>query len=303
MKHETLATRTILIMFRAIPSGLRKMLFKAVAILFYHISEKNRLIVLHNLARAFPDKGMAELKRIARDCYRSLGIVVAEFFDISSITRDNLSDWVEFEGMEHYEKAHARKEGILFFTGHFGNWELLPAAWAVLYGPISIVYREMDNPLIREIVDRVRSHSGTRLISKERGALKLVRALSRNEIVGILIDQNVAWQEGVFVDFFGRSAATTTGLAAIALRTGAPVLPGFTYRMKDGRYRFVIGEEVEITRTGDYDRDVSENTQRLTHIVEGMIRQHPEQWFWLHQRWKTKQSQVVERPREQVSRG
>ena len=303
MKRETLTARTIFAAFRAIPLSIRKALFKALAILFYHFSEKNRLIVLHNLTCAFPEKSMVELKKVARGCYRHLAIVAAEFFDILSITRDNISDWMEFEGRdrENYEKAHAKNKGIIFFTGHFGNWEFLPVACAILYQPINIVYREMDDPVIREIVDRVRRHSGTQLIPKGGAARRLIRFLSRNENVGILADQNVAWREGVFVDFFGRPASTTSGLAAIALQTGAPVLPAFTYRMKDGRYRLFVWQEVDIIRTGDYDRDILENTQRFTNIIEVMIREHPEQWFWLHQRWKTKKSQAVERPKKQAS--
>ncbi|MDD5722118.1 MAG: lysophospholipid acyltransferase family protein [Syntrophales bacterium] len=302
MKKERLTARTIFIAFRAIPSSIRKALCKALFVLLYHFSEKNRLIVLHNLTCAFPEKDIAELKKIAKDCYRSLGVVFAEFFDILSMTRDNISDWMECEGLENYEKAHAKNKGIIFFTGHFGNWEFLPAAFAILYQPVNVVYREMDNPIVKEIVNRVRRHSGTQLIPKGGAAKRIIRLLNRNESVGILIDQNVAWQEGVFVDFFGRPASTTAGLASIALQTGAPVLPGFSYRMKDGRYRFVVGPEVEFVRTGDYDRDILENTQRVTNIVEEHVRRHPEQWFWLHQRWKTKKSQVLGRTRTQASR-
>lgn len=296
MKEQTLTARTIFDAFRAIPTRMRKAFFKAMMILFYHVSEKNRLVVLHNLTLAFPEKDMSELKEIARGCYRHLGIVAAEFFDILSMKRDNLSRWVEFEGLENYEKAHAKNKGIIFFTGHFGNWEFLPAVFAILYQPIHIVYRAMDDPLMREMVDRVRGNFGTRLVPKGGAARKLIRLLARNQCVGILVDQNTAWQEGVFVNFFGKPACTTTGLAAIALQTGAPVLPGFTCRMKNGKYRFIVGEEVPITQTGNYARDILENTQRVTRVVEDMIREAPEQWFWLHQRWKTKKTQVVEQP-------
>lgn len=302
MNKEIRTARTIFAAFRAIPTCMRKVLFRTLFSLFYHISEKNRLIVLHNLVRAFPEKDIAERQKIARGCYRHLAIVAAEFFDILSMTRDNISNWMEFEGLENYEKAHAKNKGVIFFTGHFGNWEFLPAACAILFQPINIVYRQMDDPVIREMVDRVRRHSGTQLIPKGGAARRLIRFLGRNENIGILADQNVAWQEGVFVDFFGRPASTTSGLAAIALQTGAPVIPAFTYRMKDGRYRLVVWEEVDIIRTGDYDRDILENTQRFTDIIEEMIRKHPEQWFWLHQRWKTQKSQVVERPRRQAER-
>ncbi len=120
----------------------------------------------------------------------------------------------------------------------------------------------------------------------------MLRSLKRNEIVGILIDQNMAWYEGVFVDYFGRPACTTNGLALLALHTGAPVLPGYIVRLPDGRYRFVIGPEVEVTRTGDRDADVLANTQRFTKVIEETVRQYPDQWFWVHQRWKTQKCQV-----------
>lgn len=293
MKKETRTTRIVFIIFRVIPLRIRRLLFKTLMLLFYQFSEKNRLIVLHNLTRAFPEKDISEVTEIARNCYKSLGIVAAEFFDILSMTRENVSDWLEFEGAENYLKAHEKNKGILFFTGHFGNWEIMVAAFALLYQPVNIVYRALDNPVIGDIVDRVRSHAGNKLIPKGGAARRIVRVLGKNEIVGILIDQNVSWREGVFVDFFGRPASTTQGFAALALQTGAPVLPGFIFRMKNGKYRFVIGPEVEISRTGDYDRDILENTQRFTDIVEDTVRRHPEQWFWLHQRWKTKKSQVL----------
>ncbi len=292
MKKETWTTRIIFALFRSIPPGVRKIVFKALMMLFYQFSGKHRLIVLNNLARSFPEKDMTELTRIARDCYRNLGIVVAEFFDIISMTRENVSDWLEFEGRDAYLKAREKNRGILFFTGHFGNWEIAAAAFALLCQPINIIYRSLDDPVLGGIVDKVRSHTGNKLIPKGGAARKIIRLLAENESIGILVDQNVSWREGVFVDFFGRPASTTKGLAALALQTGAPVLPGFIFRMKNGRYRLVIGPEVEISRTGDYERDIFENTQRFTKIVEDNVRKYPEQWFWLHQRWKTKMSQV-----------
>ena len=292
MKKETWTTRIIFALFRSIPPGVRKIVFKALMMLFYQFSGKHRLIVLNNLARSFPEKDMTELTRIARDCYRNLGIVVAEFFDIISMTRENVSDWLEFEGRDAYLKAREKNRGILFFTGHFGNWEIAAAAFALLCQPVNIIYRSLDDPVLGGIVDKVRSHTGNKLIPKGGAARKIIRLLAENESIGILVDQNVSWREGVFVDFFGRPASTTKGLAALALQTGAPVLPGFIFRMKNGRYRLVIGPEVEISRTGDYERDIFENTQRFTKIVEDNVRKYPEQWFWLHQRWKTKMSQV-----------
>ena len=293
MKKETRTTRIVFIIFTAIPLKIRRILFKILMILFYQFSEKHRLIVLHNLTRAFPEKDVSEVTEIARDCYKNLGIVAAEFFDILSMTRENIFDWLEVEGLESYLRAHEKNKGILSFTGHFGNWEIGAAAFAFLCHPVNIVYRTLDNPVIGGIVDRVRSHTGNKLLPKGGAARRIIRLLGKNENIGILIDQNVSWREGVFVNFFGRPASTTKGLAALALQTGAPVLPSFISRMKDGKYRLVIGPEVDISRTGDYDRDILENTQRFTNIVEDNVRKHPGQWFWLHQRWKTKKSQVL----------
>ncbi|MCD6487471.1 MAG: lysophospholipid acyltransferase family protein [Syntrophobacterales bacterium] len=293
MKKETRTAKIVFLIFRVIPLNIRRILFKTLMILFYQFSEKNRLIVLHNLTRAFPEKDMLEVTKIGRDCYKNLGIVAAEFFDILSMTRENISNWLEFEGMENYLRAHKKNKGILFFTGHFGNWEIMVAAFALRCQPVNIVYRALDNPVIGNIVDRVRSHAGNKLIPKGGAARRIIQVLGKNENVGILIDQNVSWREGVFVDFFGRPASTTKGLASLALQTGAPVLPGFIFRMENGKYRFAIGPEIEISRTGDYDRDILENTQRFTNIVEDIVRKHPEQWFWLHQRWKTKKAQVL----------
>lgn len=302
MQEVTLTTRTIFVLFRAIPLGMRKTLFKAFFLLFYHFSEKNRLIVLHNLVRAFPEKSLPELKRIAKDSYRHLGIVAAEFFDILSLTMDNILDWFVPEGLEHYVKAYAQNKGILLFTGHFGNWEIMAAACAVIFDPVHIVYRELDNPFMRNIVDRVRSYTGNKLIPKGGAARKIIRLLGKKQSIGILIDQNVSWKEGVFIDFFGRSAATTSGLAAIALQTGAPVLPAFAYRIPSGKYKVVLGPVLEMSETGDYERDIYENTKRFTNILEEHVRRHPEQWFWLHQRWKTKKTQIVNKTKKRASR-
>jgi len=279
-------------MFRAIPLKVRRALFRALSALLYQFSEKYRLIVLHNLTRAFPEKDMSDLTRIARDCYRSLGMLAAEFFDILSMTGENISDWVEVEGLENYVSAHEKNKGILSFSGHFGNWEMGIAAFALFCQPLNLVYRTLDNSIIGDIVGRVRSHTGNSLLPKGGAVRKITELLPKNEVVCIMMDQNVFWREGVFVDFFGRPAATTKGLAVLALQTGAPVLPFFISRMKEGRHRFVIGQEVEISRTGDYDRDIFENTQRFTNIIEDNVRRYPEQYFWLHQRWKTKKTQI-----------
>ena len=283
---------TLLACFQGIPISLRRALFTGLSRLFYLLVPRQRLIAAYSLRRAFPEKSDDEILRIVRDVYRNMGIMAAEFFDVPRLTKENIGKFVEAEGLEHYLRALEKGRGVLFFTGHFGNWELSAAAGALLMKPAVVIYRKLDSALLEHLVLRVRSAAGNILLSKEHAMRALIRSLKRNEIVGILIDQNVAWYEGVFVDFFGRPACTTNGLALLALHTGAPVLPGYMIRLPDGRYRLVIGPEVELTRTGDRDADVLTNTQRFTKVIEEAVRRYPDQWFWVHQRWKTQRCQI-----------
>lgn len=282
----------VLICFRGIPLSLRKILFIGFFRLFYHLVPRQRLIAVYNLRRAFPEKSDDEILRIARGVYRNMGIMAAEFFDIPRLTKENIGELVEAEGLEHCRKALEKGRGVLFFTAHFSNWELSAAAAALLIKPVVAIYRTLDSSLLEHLVLRVRSATGNTLLPKEHAMRTMIRSLRRNEMLGILIDQNMAWYEGVFVDYFGRPACTTTGLALLALHTGAPVLPGFLVRLQDGRYRLVIGPEVEVTRTGDRAKDVLANTQRFTKVIEETVRRYPDQWFWVHQRWKTQKCQV-----------
>jgi KDO2-lipid IV(A) lauroyltransferase len=284
-------TRIILIVFGTIPLRARRTLFKGIALLLYHFSLKHRMITLHNLMRSFPEKDIFEIKKIAKGSFRNLGIMAAEFFEAFGFTRDNITDWVDFEGSDTYKRALARGKGLLFYSAHFGNWELGAAAFALGYQPLYGIYRLLDNPILEDLFLAERSHTGNMLLTKGGIMGKIVKILKENKVVGIMMDQNVSWREGVFVDFFGRPACTTRRFAEIALQTGSPVLPVFIFRQDDGRYKIVV-KEAEIIRTGDYDRDILLNTQNFTTIVEEVVREHPDQWFWLHQRWKTKKCQV-----------
>lgn len=286
MKKNT-STTVVMALFAAIPRKIRRKIFAALFLLFYHISPRRRLIAIHNLKRAFPEKNMSEIIEIAKGVYRNMAIVVADFFDIPKLTPDNFRDLIEVEGLEHCRKALEKNKGVLLFGGHFGNWELGAIALSLVVKPSVFIYRPLDNPLLENLVTWVRSCTGNIPLAKDFAMRSMLRHLKKNDILGILIDQNASIAEGVFVDFFGRPACTTTGLALLALHTGAPVLPGYALRLDDGRYRFIFGEEVEIVRTGDRDQDVLINTQNFTRIVETTIRKYPDQWFWVHQRWKT----------------
>jgi KDO2-lipid IV(A) lauroyltransferase len=287
MIKQTLGTRAALAIFGVIPLTVRKSFFVFLSLLFYYVHTRRRLITIHNLKCAYPEKSMSEIIEIAKGVYRNFGIVAAEFFDIPSLSRENLSSIIETEGLEHCTKALEKNKGLLLFGAHFGNWELHAIAVSLLVRPILIVYRRMDNPFLEEVITWVRSITGNILISKSRAMRHLLRHLKDKGILGILIDQNWSRQEGCFVEFFGRPACTTNGLALLALHTGAPVIPAFMARMPNGKYKFIVGEEVAITRTGDRKEDIIVNTQKFTRIIEDMVRRYPDQWFWAHQRWKT----------------
>jgi len=290
--HLTGFTRFILSCFRFISLRRRIKLFVGLSLAFYHLSPRRRLIALHNLKSAFPEKSLGEIVPIAKGVYRNMAIVAAEFFDLPWLTEDRIREIVEVEGLEYCAEALKKKRGLLMVSAHFGNWELQAVAFSLLFQPLLFLYRPLDNPFLEHLVTSVRSSTGNIPLAKKKAMRQMLRTLNDNGIVGLMIDQNWSWQEGVFVDFFGRPACTSGGFARLALHTEAPVIPGFMVRLESGKYRMVIGKPVELVNTGERAKDVLTNTQNFTRIVEEMIRKYPDQWFWVHQRWKTQPYEV-----------
>jgi len=286
--EKTKTTDRMLFAFRLVPLAVRKAIFIALFKLFYHVSLKSRLIVLHNLLRSFPEKDTDEIIKIAKGVYRHFAIVAAEFFELPQITKENIHQWVDVEGMGNYLAAVAQGKGVLSIVAHFGNWELMTIAVPMYLKPMYIVYRPLDSPVIDNMVEYVRTMNGNELIPKGGSGKRIIELLKENHIIGILSDQNVAAYEGVFVDFFGRPACTGVGLAVMAMRSGAPVVPAFMARQPSGKYKLILKPAMEAICTDDYESDLQFNTQRFTKEVEDIIREYPDQYFWFHQRWKTK---------------
>ena len=280
--------------FRFIPLSVRRSIATNMARLAYYLLVKHKLITIHNLSRAFPQKSPDEILKIAKASYVSFGLVVAEFSSILELTEHNLHQWVTIKGLDHYAEACRKGKGVLLFSAHFGNWEIGNAALAILTKPFIFVYRRLDSPFLEEAITYVRSSCGNTSLDKKNAMRPMIRALKKGTTINLLIDQNVALYDGVFVNFFGRPACTTSGLALLAMHTGAPVLPVFTTRMPDAKYLMEIGSEVQVSCSGDRNADVLENTQNFTKMIEDHIRRYPEQWFWVHQRWKTKRWQKKE---------
>lgn len=288
-------TWCILSCFRCIPLPWRIHFFAGLALAFYHLSPRRRLITLHNLQNAFPEKSMTEIIMIAKGVYRNMAVIAAEFFDIPWLDEERIREMVAVEGLEHCVEALKKKRGLLMVTAHFGNWELGAIAFSLFFQPVLLLYRPLDNLFLDRLVASVRSATGNRLLVKNKAMRKMLRTINANGIVGLLIDQNWSWQEGVFVEFFGRPACTSDGVARLAMHAEAPVIPCFMVRREDGKYTLVIGEAIELVDTGEREADVLINTQNFTRIVEEMIRKYPDQWFWVHQRWKTQPCDVQQK--------
>ena len=219
----------------------------------------------------------------ADEVYRSIARMLVSFARFPRIRRENISSLIRYDGFEHFEEALRRGKGVLFATGHLGNWELSAFAHAFLAAPMQVVVRPLDNPLIDALVERYRGLSGNNILSKRDFARPMLKALQRNEAVGILVDQNAALSEGVFVDFFGHKACVSPSFAKLAARTGATVIPGFAvWSVDEGRYILKFYPPVEISG------DAAVDTQRIQSALERAIREHPGEWLWLHRRWKTR---------------
>ena len=272
-----------------IPLAGRIFIFERLSQLVYALDDRHRRIAHRNLALAFPEKNPKERKAIARSTFRNLGRVAAEFYFLPRLNEKNVGQYISLEGLENFHRAYDKGKGVLLLGAHFGNWEWMGASIPLqIHHPCHVIFRPLDNHFFDELVERLRIVTGNQTIPKEKAMGHILRLLKRGEVVGILLDQNMSWQEGVFVSFFGELACTNTGMALLALKTGAAVVPAFNIRERDGRYRVIIEPEVPLIRTGDKDLDVLKNTELFTQIIERYIRNYPDHWLWVHQRWKTR---------------
>jgi KDO2-lipid IV(A) lauroyltransferase len=236
-----------------------------------------------NLQFAYPDRDEAWRESTIDGVYRSIGRVLVAFAKLPDIDRSNVGDWIRYEGFEHYQRAKALGRGVLFATGHLGNWELSAYAHALLTEPMGVVVRPLDNPVLDEMVEARRALSGNTALSKRDFARSILRLLKDNKPVGILVDHNSAHDNAVFVPFFGKPACTNLTFARLAARSGAPVIPGFAF-WSDGERKYVLRFYPPVEITGD----APEDTARIQAAIESAIREHPDQWLWVHRRWKTR---------------
>jgi KDO2-lipid IV(A) lauroyltransferase len=272
-----------------LPRSLARGFAIAIAQIVYWLHFRLRQVGMRNLEMAFPEKSEKERVRILRGEFTSLGRQLAELCQFPRYTAENVDDVVIYDGLENYERAYARGKGVLFVTAHFGGWELSAFAHSLHGHRVNIVMRPMDNRYLDRLLQSYRTMHGNKVVPKDDFVRGLLAAMKAGETVGILMDTNMTPPQGVFVNFFGIPACTASGLARIALRTDAAVVPGFTiWDEALGKYRLRFDPALELIRTGDLDGDILANTQMFTTVIEGYVRKYPEQWLWVHRRWKTR---------------
>jgi KDO2-lipid IV(A) lauroyltransferase len=285
---ETCAAGVVSGLLRVMPRstalGLGASLGRALAVL----DERHVAIARDNLRRAFPDWDPARLDSTARAVYAHFGRMLFDILWMQWRTPREVLRHVDVEGGQHVERAVAAGRGVLYCTGHVGNWEVHAIALSLAYGPISVVARPLDNPALDARLCAFRSSTGNAVIYKRKALSQIIRALRAGRGVAILLDQNVQAKDGIFVDFFGRPAATTTVAAALAAKTGCALIPAHSELMPDGRYRLTYEPPVPWAPSGDHAADIARTTQELARRTEEWIRRRPEQWLWMHRRWKTR---------------
>jgi len=242
-----------------------------------------------NLELALPQLSSKARKKILRQLFRNLGWQLVEFCRLPRYTAENTRDWIRTEGLEHYLAAQARGRGVLVLTGHLGAWELSGFYHSLMGHRMGVVIRRLDNRLLDEYVNSMRSLHGNNMLHKDDFARGLLHAMSAGETVGILMDTNMTPPQGVFVRFFGITACTASGLARVALKTGAAVVPGvMVWEPGERKYVLHFGPELEFPESGDQEADILVATQQCNDVLEAWIRRYPDQWLWIHRRWKTR---------------
>ena len=286
---EYAAVRTLLAALGALPRPAAVAVGRAFGRLAYLLAGGLRRTGMRNLELAFPEMPERERARILRRSMVTLGRQLGEFSRFPRSTPEEIARLVEYDGIEILHEAKARGRGIIFLTGHLGAWEVLSFAHSALHEPISFMVRRLDNPRVESLVDGIRTRFGNQSIDKKMAARSALKLLRDGGILGILADLNTQPNEGVFVPFFGRPACTTSGIAVLALRTDATVIPVVApWDEASGRWVFRGSPIVELVRTGDHERDVEVNTALFTAALEQQIRKYPDQWLWIHKRWKTR---------------
>jgi KDO2-lipid IV(A) lauroyltransferase len=287
MRHrlEYWLVRSLIAFVRVAPDALVRALGTGLGLAFYTVDRAHRRIADRNLETAFPTRPAAERTAIARAAFKHFGRLLVELLKFSTLSAEQMLARVDVDGEERSRAAYAQGKGVLFVTGHFGFWELQALVHALRVEPIAVLARALDNPRLNELLEQIRARTGNSVIYRRGTIRRVMRTLQAGRGVAILIDQHIMSRDAIYVDFFSRPAATTSAVAALALRTGAPVVPVFALPQPGGRYRLIYEHPVE-PPAADAPDAVREFTQRCTDVLEMYVRRSPELWLWMHRRWR-----------------
>jgi KDO2-lipid IV(A) lauroyltransferase len=280
-----LIVKVVIAVLRAVPDSVVRASGGLLGQAFHTFDGAHRRIAERNLATAFPSRTPAARRAIGRAAFQHFGRLLFELLKFSTLSPQAMLARVEFEGEERARAAYAHGKGVLFFTGHFGFWEVHAIVHALRIEPIGVLARALDNQRLNTVLEEIRQSTGNTVIYRQGTIRRVMRMLHGGHGVALLIDQHIQSRDAVYVDFFDRPAATTSALAALALRTGAPIVPVFALPLTPGRYR-VIYEHPVAPPAAENDQAVREFTQRCTDVLEMYVRRHPELWLWMHRRWR-----------------
>ena len=282
---EYALVKTLFVVVRLMPDPLVRAAGTLLGRAVYTFDRSRRRIAHRNLASAFPGRTKRERKAIARAAFGHFGRLLVELMKFSTLSDTKMLARVEFDGKDRARLAYAQGRGVLFFTGHFGFWELHALVHALALEPFSVIARPLDNPYLNALLEHIRQRTGNPVIYRQGMIRQVMRTLQAGHGIAVLIDQHIQARDAVSVDFFERPAATTSAIAALAIRTGAPVVPCFALPLGPGRYRMIYEHPIEPPRADSADA-VHEFTQRCTDVLEMYVRRHPELWLWMHRRWR-----------------
>lgn len=286
---EFLVVHLVVELLGALPRGMARATGAAIGAGAFSAFGRLRTVGHLNLKRALPELKAEQRDSILRGVYRNLGFQLAEFCQMSSYSAEKASRFIRYDGLESYIQAKERGKGVLVLTGHLGAWELSSFYHSLMGFPMGMVIRRLDNPLVDAMVNRIRCLHGNKVLHKDDFARGLLTEMRAGGTVGILMDTNMTPPQGVFVPFFGMEACTASGLARVARKTGAAVLPGFLlWEPDEKKYVLHFGEELELAATDNQEEDARVNTARYTAVIESYVRRYPDQWLWMHRRWKTR---------------
>ncbi len=287
---QVLLLKGFSLLVNLLPEGFALWCGNQLGSIFFHLDWERRSVALENLQVAFgKEKSEGERRAIALRTFQNLGMTAVEFFRIPKMDVETFKKKVTIEGLEQALRLLEKGKGALLLLSHFGNWEMMGIMSKLIGDPILVLAKPMKkNMRMDRYITEIRKAAGLEVVSSIKASRTVIKALSRNRVVGILIDQRAKRSEGIWADFFGKKAPTTPGLAVLAMKTGAPVVPVFMVRNGFGKHRLIIQEPLELVHTGDIKKDAEANTQLFNQTLETMIRQYPDQWFWVHRRWERK---------------